>query len=504
MAGAGKAARYAVLAAGALHVIAYVAVAASRMGYPFELEWMEGAQLGHVRRVLAGRSLYVRPSLSFVPTPYPPLFSYVSAGFAAVLGVGFTPLRLVSFLASAGSLALVYRLVARETGVAFSGAVAACLFAATYRLCGFWFDVGRVDSLFLLLVLGAAYVVRFGSSRGWPYVGGALLALAFFTKQTALPIAAALATYRLVVDRRGGARLAATAAALIVGGTALLDALHAGWLTYYVFRVPTGFVLDRPRLLSIATDDLLKPLPVAILGAGYSLRADLRGPSRRRGLFYALMAAGMIGPACASRALVGGYRNALMPAFAALAVLFGLGVDRAMARARAARSWLPGLGVCLLCVVQFGLLAYDPAEQVPTAADRAAGRRLVATLAALDGEVLVQSHDYLLALAGKRPHAHASAVFNVMTSGTAPGAELFEAFREALRRQRFRAIVCDEDTFRMRKHIEEHYVPSGRVFGRRDVFFTVTGTRTRPEVIYIPKPRGLRPGVRGVGAPSSR
>src|SRR5262249_52665499 len=68
------------------YLLAYLVVAVMRMGYPFELEWLEGITLEHVRRILAGQPIYVAPSLSFVPLNYTPLFFQVSAGVAAVLG----------------------------------------------------------------------------------------------------------------------------------------------------------------------------------------------------------------------------------------------------------------------------------------------------------------------------------------------------------------------------------------------------------------------------------
>ena len=77
-------------------VVVVTAVMLRRVGHPYELEWLEGGSVEHVRRVLHGRSLYPAPSVDFVSYPYPPLYWWASAGAASVLGVGFLPLRLVS------------------------------------------------------------------------------------------------------------------------------------------------------------------------------------------------------------------------------------------------------------------------------------------------------------------------------------------------------------------------------------------------------------------------
>ena len=38
-----------------------------RVGYPFDLEWMEGGMLLHADRVLKGEGIYVPPSFEFIP-----------------------------------------------------------------------------------------------------------------------------------------------------------------------------------------------------------------------------------------------------------------------------------------------------------------------------------------------------------------------------------------------------------------------------------------------------
>ena len=109
--------RWAVFALALAFLALYFAIAPARIGYPFELEWMEGACVDHVRRVLAGRPLYVVPSLDFVPFVYPPLYFWVSAVAAKLIGVGFLPLRLVSFLSSLGCFAIIFPMVRRPSNL---------------------------------------------------------------------------------------------------------------------------------------------------------------------------------------------------------------------------------------------------------------------------------------------------------------------------------------------------------------------------------------------------
>src|SRR5881397_1430030 len=75
------------LAVAVLFILVYVVVAALRMGYPYELEWMEGGAVDHVRRLLDGKPIYVAPSLDFIPYIYPPFYFLLSAGASWILGV---------------------------------------------------------------------------------------------------------------------------------------------------------------------------------------------------------------------------------------------------------------------------------------------------------------------------------------------------------------------------------------------------------------------------------
>src|SRR4029453_3921595 len=187
----GSVLRILLLAIAGLFVLTYLGVAVARLSYPFEVEPLEGGSLTQVRRILAGEPVYVPPTLDFTPYPYTPLYFYLSAGVAAVTGIGFAPLRFVSLAASLGSMVLIYRFVRRETGSLICAFLSAALFAATFRLGGAWFDIARVDSLMMFLLLLGAFIWRKASSGGAAFTAGFVMGLSFLTKQTALPVGAA-------------------------------------------------------------------------------------------------------------------------------------------------------------------------------------------------------------------------------------------------------------------------------------------------------------------------
>ena len=470
------------------YIGAYLGVALLRIGYPFELEWMEGAIANHVLRILNGRPLYVSPSLEFVPFIYAPFYYYVSAGLARITGFSLLPLRLVSFLSSLACLAIIYAFVRRETGSRFHGLVSAALFAATFRVAGAWLDLARPDSLFLACLLAGLYLARFGGSRLALAAAGLLFALSFHTKQIALLIALPAMAGSLLIRRSRALPFVATFSAL--GGAAVpaLNSVYHGWYNYYVFFLPTHGTLLAPVLWKFWIKDLLWVLPVAcvlavVLLARYRtvLERGVRG-------FYLLAGAGMVGAAWSGRLRYGAYSNALLPAFAGLAIL---GVLGAWVLTRPPNS--PGpkhkaltAGVYLACIVQFGILWYNPATLIPSRQDARAGRELVATLAGFQGELFMPHHGYLPELAGKRSCAHQMAICDVLNVGPSEvGNRLLSEIARAIEQHRFSAIILDHP-FLLQDVVLAHYRVQSRAFSTDEEFWPRNGMRTRPEWILVP------------------
>jgi hypothetical protein len=138
---------------GGVFLLTFLVVAVRRIRYPFALEWIEGGLLDEMRWLLAGHNLYVRPSVDYVPFIYNPLYLWVCAGTAKVLGASFFTMRLVSLASSLGTFGLLYALVVEETGSSAAGVVGAGLYAATFRLTQQFMDLARVDALFVVLAV---------------------------------------------------------------------------------------------------------------------------------------------------------------------------------------------------------------------------------------------------------------------------------------------------------------------------------------------------------------
>lgn len=329
---------WALVGIGAIFLASYLVLALARIGYPYELQWMEGGSVDHVARVLRGQPLYVRPSLDFTPFLYTPLYYYLSAGVASLTGIGFMPLRLVSLLASLGCCALIFTLAWREAGQRVAGWVAVGLFAATYRLSSAWFDLARVDSLALCLLLGALYCLRHVRGVHGRMLAGALVVLSFFTKQTMLLSVLPVLCYYGIWDRRSLRVLLPVIGIGLFVGLGIMHLQTAGWSTYYCLLLPRQHPIEPIKWLSFWGVDLLPHLPIALFGA-ISLFVGARRLDREARRWHGCMALGLIGSAYIGRLHSGGYVNVVMPAYAAIALLSGLAVAQWRAHAGLPSAW---------------------------------------------------------------------------------------------------------------------------------------------------------------------
>jgi hypothetical protein len=455
------------VASSVAYVLLYLGVAFARMRYPYELEWMEGGMVAHVGRVLEGRPLYAPPSLDFVSFLYPPGYYLASAAVAKLTGLGFFPLRLLSLISSLGVFALIAGLARKETGSWTPAIVAAGLFAATYARAGAWLELARLDSFYVLLLLGSAWALRHAAFRGGGVLAGLLIASAFFTKQSALVVVVPVLGFLFFVERRRALTSGIVAVVAIVVGVVALEETSGGWFGYYCFALPA----HHPRLpggwWTFWIHDLGPALPFALIG---SLLAFVG----RRSWFLPVLSGALLLSSWSVRSVYGAEVNNLLPAFAGVSLLAATGATSSIARD-------------LLLAAQLAWLVYSPAALVPKAVDRAAGDAIVRRLASVSGEVFIPHHGYLARLAGKREVAHTLAMDNVFLDDRGEARQKLEdEVRGALRDRRFGAAVVESDR-RYASWILEGYAPGEKLVAAPDAFWPVSGGRLRPEWLALPK-----------------
>jgi hypothetical protein len=406
------------------------------------------------------------------------------------------PIRLVSFLSSIGSIVIIYLIVKRETRSAFPAFIASCLFVATYNLSGVWFDIGRPDSLFLFFCLWSLYILKFSKSTGSYILSGLLLSLSFYTKQTALIISIPIMLYTILIDRRQAVTFILTLAVLIGLGSVVMNYLYDGWFNFYVYELPRTTPIFTRYLVSFWTRDIAMPLFIAVFAAIFYLISEWK-VDKGNFLFYILTAAGMLGASWYSRLRGGGFLNVLFPTYAIIAVLFGLGINRLSESIKSFSSDKKNqfnAVIYMLCIFQFGMLAYNPVPLVPSKMDTKAGYLFIEKIKKIDGEVFSPFHGYLTEMAGKKSYANQMGMRDVLTTWNEKHArvkaKLINEIKQAMREREFAAIIIDSFEPWYPPDMEEYYVKKERIFNDETVFFPVTGPKTRPEFIYVPKDNG--------------
>lgn len=486
---------YSVLIVAIGYVIIYIILFFFHIQYPFELMWQEGASVDHVKRIVDGYKYYVPPSLEFVPSIYTPLYFYISALVSKIIGIGFVPLRLVSFIASICSFIMIYLIVKRESNNIIAGILAFCLFASTYALSGAWFDIGRPDSLFLFFLLTGIYVLRYSKLTLLTSIfAGFLFSLSFYTKQTALPIVLPIILFMFLIDQRCFLSFTITLIICIGIGSLVLDYVHNGWFSFYVYELPITTPVFTRHLISFWTKDILSPLFIACFIAIFYLIYCFYNKRRKEFLFYTLLTLGMIGASWYSRLRGGGFSNVLFPAYAIISILFGLGINQLLHLSRDFSKIKQNLIlsiIYLICIFQFGNMIYNPFNLIPSKKDLEAGKILIKKFKNIDGEIFSPFHGYLTVMAGKKSYANQMGMRDILKTTSKRHTKIREQFiaelTHAIRQKMFDAIIIDSFEPWYPPEMEKYYEKKERIFNDEDVFFPITGMKTRPEFIYVPK-----------------
>ena len=405
-----------------------------------------------VAKVLESGMPYRAPSVDFVPLLYGPLYFYLSAAFSSALGLTFLPLRLLSFLSSLGCFALTFLIVKRHTRDIFSSILAVGMFAATYRASGAWFDLARVDSLFLVLFLLFVSlcdpsITKSHSSIVIPVLAGVIGALSFFVKQTALVVSFPIVVFWLFHGWRRGIVLAISMTVAILLPTLLLNMLSDGWFSYYQFEMLRGQTFWIPRrFVGFWKTDLLRVLPFALVFALIPLveAKKVRGQST----YFAMLLAGAVLGSYLTRIKEGGHENVLMPMYAIICLLLGIGIGRLFGpqgRSLARLNLRMKSMICLGVLFQFFWLAYDPRTQIPSNQSFLATESFFAQVSLLPGEVYLPFHGFVSRYAGKRSYAHWNVILPVLRLPPPNrGREILEvSLISAIQNKKFQTIILD-------------------------------------------------------------
>jgi hypothetical protein len=478
----------------AVAMATYLWIALRRLGSPGELEWMEGGMVDLTRRAVAGESLYVEPSLDAIPYLYTPLYYYLSGLVSLVVGEGFLPLRLVSFVASIGAFAAVAGLVVTEVRDRWAGWVGAGVLAASYGITAWWFDIGRIDSLFLALTLAGLLLARRATTSAAVMAAAAVLVLAVLTKQQAALPALSVLPWLWWRGRRLALWFVVAFGAGCAVGLGALQLTSDGWFTYYAVELPRSHEWVHELWVGFWRDDL-RPYWPTVLGALIVVVALARSGRLRSvwrpqlGWFWLPVAAAMVANAWFARLHSGGFENVLLPVCALAAV--GAGLVAGSTRRPELATLVRG-AVCVLVAVQFVTLWRTPSGQVPEPAARERAERLVEDLSVLPGPVYLPGHGWYLHAAGRGEDttAQGAAIADILRGPPGPARSgLEEELQRSVAERRWATVVVDSDAAysMLPPDFERHYRFERDLFPDGRGVLPVLGTITGPAQVWVPR-----------------
>jgi len=445
------------LLAGLSMTLIYLYCAVQRLIFPHEIKWMEGGVLDQVLQILAGRDLYTEPDWNFATYLYTPFYYYLSAAVSLITGPTFMSIRLVSLASSVAAAGLLMVIVQRETDSRFAGIISGLFFLSAYKASGFFMDAGRIDSLFLALVLGYACAARYLQSYPGQLLAALLGALALMTKQTAVIACVPIAIYLLAIQP---ARLKwvvpLTGTALAAGAMLYFYIASDGWFAYYVFELPQAHRYQWFKFPTLIGNEFLLRYPF-VIAAGVGALLLTTGAQRRRAAFALLLVITLLLAAVLPYMHTGSAANVLLPMQAACALLLGI----ALALAEKIRRIYAA--ILTVTVVQFALLGYSPASVIPTAAQAQRAQQFVHCIATLPGPVLNTRSGYLWSLAGKQRSAHEPAIADIFRAGDSPEKlALQQEFLLHVQNQYYSALFLGPQlTHELESMLGEYYVDTG-------------------------------------------
>jgi hypothetical protein len=467
----------------------YFLTAIPRIFYPFDLDFIEDGLLMTSFRLANNQLVFSAPNADFVPHVYMPLYTWLGGLLFRITGPSFSPLRLLSLAAIIVICGLIYAVAQHESGLHWLGFVCAGLFLGGYRINGFWYELARVDALFVALALASLTLGVYAAEANWGLIGAAIgLALAFFTKQTGLLLGVGLTSYLFLTRRRRAWLFGLVFALLTIIPVILLNCVTQGWFLYYTFHVAALNPIEIHRIVGFITVELFElmgGLSVMALAAGWLglRRARWRILSDQPWLVWiglAILISGI------SRASVGGNLNDRMPAYTLLCLTPAILAREWRQSAHFSQHWRDDL-IPILILIQFTLGVYNPLHYLPTPAMRQSGNRLIEKIAGYDGEVLVLMHPYYAWLADKTPSAQLAAMWHARDRGNLP---LPPDFVSRIKQHYYAVIISDNSTFETEPTFQKLlnvYYQATKTLEPDDAPPTITGVIVQPMIVYTPR-----------------
>jgi hypothetical protein len=179
----------------------------------------------------------------------------------------------------------------------------------------------------------------------------------------------------------------------------------------------------------------------------------------------------------------GSYLNILVPAYATLAIIAGLGLDKMLHLKK--QTLVAGI-TGVLCLLQFALVYYPILPQIPSQENLEATTSFLNRIKNEPGDVYIPFHPELSLFADKPAFANWIALLE-LSGGF--GGETKNEWRgvskeliQAIKKNKFDLIILDLDQFF--GHPELYYSSSNVDFMDKNALYPVTGIPFQPVIMY--------------------
>lgn len=298
------------------YILTFLFISLSRINYPFELEMMEGGMLENVIRLIEGKAIYTEPSIDYIPFIYPPLYFYLSQISLKIFGQSFFSLRLISFISTLISFYIIFSFVKKETGNWIYPIASVGIFSAVFQITGFWFDLARVDSLFLMFLFATIYFLRFYEKNSGLFLSAVFALLGFLTKQTMIIIIIPIFLYLLINYKVRALYFILPFLIGITISTVLLNYNTNGWYLFWMYEIPASQEWNFKYLLSFWSYDVFKHTSIIFLFSIIWLLYLIKDKDKKTMTFYLTLTIGIITAVWMQRLHLGGFVNANIPFYA--------------------------------------------------------------------------------------------------------------------------------------------------------------------------------------------
>jgi hypothetical protein len=440
-------------------LLTFVEAGASRVAWPWQIDYAEGVNLNAAFELSQGHNIYRHNGPdAFLSAPYPPVFFFLTSPVMAFTGPSFGWGRILSLLATAVVALLIFYVVWRLARNWAAGALAGALWLSLSPVI-VWSAFFKQDIPAMALDLaGLAWAMRYPTGRRL-LVPAVLFALAFYTKQSAISGAAATTLWLLARDWRTGLRFGVVLGALVfvpfgVGMLLTGGGLYEHLIGYHslphtgrrFMRSITQLVNEYWPLLLLGGAALVGVVAYLVVAARRTAPANLAARLRESvsGPYALLLAYTVVAWAGTISRL--GYEGAnfnhLMDGLLPTCILAGLGVAYA-GRAAASRQVVGIAGLTLAAgLLAAQLFLYNPPQRWFTSGwpDPEINREMqgiARTVASTPGDMFSEDA-YLLLANGKRVIYEDASTF-------VPLANLGQwddsAFNRAIRDRRFSLVL---------------------------------------------------------------